>query len=338
MDMTLDRYLEERYQACPHRLSLDRPLSGALDWTTWRAQLRTALRGRLCMAPAVPLDLEVLSTTRRDHFTQLKVAYNVEAGLRAPAYLLLPDGATHAPCVVALHGHGAGVRPIIGLAADDSEAGAPDYQAAFALALVRRGFVVAAPELAGFGDLRLSEDVSGPPEQSSCHRLSVYLTMLGRTLAGLRTAQALRMLDVLAERPEADAGRAGMIGISGGGTVTTLASVLDERIRASVVCSYANTFHDSILAMHHCVDNYLPGWLQDAEMPDLLAAIAPRPMLWESGVADPIYPAHGVQAAFFQVQKAYEAQGVADRLAWDAFPGGHAFSGRRSLDFLQTWL
>ena len=61
-------------------------------------------------------------------------------------------------------------------------------------------------------------------------------------------------------------------------------------------------------------------------------------MLWESGVADPIYPAHGVQAAFFQVQKAYEAQGVADRLAWDAFPGGHAFSGRRSLDFLQTWL
>ena len=180
MDMTLDRYLEERYQACPHRLSLDRPLSGALDWTTWRAQLRTALRGRLCMAPTVPLDLEVLSTTRRDHFTQLKVAYNVEAGLRAPAYLLLPDGATHAPCVVALHGHGAGVRPIIGLAADDSEAGAPDYQAAFALALVRRGFVVAAPEPVSYTHLP-PDRCTWPPSPAFC-RLCRYCQYSGPCL------------------------------------------------------------------------------------------------------------------------------------------------------------
>lgn len=338
MDFSVDRYLESLYQGASHRLNCQGPLSGQSTWEAWRSGMRAALSAKLAMAAPVPLEVEVLSRTQRDGITRLQVAYTVEAGLRAPAYLLIPDGVQQAPCVVALHGHGAGVRPIVGLNPDGSEAEEADYQAAFALELARRGFVVAAPELIGFGEMRLQEDFQGPPEQSSCHRVTTYLTMLGRTIAGVRTEQALRMIDVLAAQPAADANRLGIIGISGGGTVATLASVLEDRIRASVICSYANTFHDSILAMHHCVDNFLPGWLQDAEMPDLLAAIAPRPMLWEAGTEDPIYPAHGVKRAWDTVVQVYEAQGVRDRLELDAFPGVHQFSGRRSYDFLAQHL
>lgn len=54
----------------------------------------------------------------------------------------------------------------------------------FAVELVRRGMVVAAPELLGFGDRRYPEDKAIGPKQSSCLRLAVHLLMLGRTLAG----------------------------------------------------------------------------------------------------------------------------------------------------------
>lgn len=73
------------------------------------------------------------------------------------------------------------------------------------------------------------------------------------------------------------------MGISGGGLVAAFASALDERIKAAVVSGYVNTFEASIMAIRHCIDNYVPGLLQDAEMPDIVGLIAPRPLLIESG-------------------------------------------------------
>ncbi len=52
----------------------------------------------------------------------------------------------------------------------------------------------------------------------------------------------------------------------------------------------ANTFKDSVMAMPHCIDNFVPGLLDIAELPDILGLIAPRPLLIESGTKDPIFP------------------------------------------------
>ena len=95
------------------------------------------------------------------------------------------------------------------------------------------------------------------------------------------------------------------MGISGGGTVTVFATALDPRIRAALVSGYLNTFRDSIGSLAHCIDNYVPGILNWAEMHDLAGLIAPRPLFVESGEKDNIFPIRASIESFNEVRKIY---------------------------------
>ena len=66
-----------------------------------------------------------------------------------PMYLLLPKhGDGPLPVVLAFHGHGYGVKDIVGLWEDGRERNTPDgYHKDFAVDLCRAGFAVAAPEI-----------------------------------------------------------------------------------------------------------------------------------------------------------------------------------------------
>ncbi|WP_461671304.1 acyl-CoA thioester hydrolase/BAAT C-terminal domain-containing protein, partial [Mycobacterium tuberculosis] len=135
------------------------------------------------------------------------------------------------------------------------------------MALAMEGFIVAAPELIGFGDRRLEEDKAAAPAKSSCTLLAAHLLMTGRTIAGLRVHETKRVVDYLLERPEVEPGSIGIMGISGGGLVAGFTAALDERITCAVVSGYASLFASSILDRNHCLDNYIPGVLLEAELP-----------------------------------------------------------------------
>jgi dienelactone hydrolase len=162
--------------------------------------------------------------------------------------------------------------------------------------------------------------------------------MLGRPLLGSRVQDTLRALDLLQSLPEVDAGRVGIMGGSSGGAVALLAAALEPRLRAAVVSSYFCTFRDSILAMRHCHCNYVPGLLEDGEMYDIAALVAPRPLLIESGAQDPIFPLHGVLEAYGQLRGAYAALGAAAQLEQDITPLGHQIGGGRAYSFLRERL
>jgi hypothetical protein len=128
------------------------------------------------------------------------------------------------------------------------------------------------------------------------------------------------------------------MGISGGGMHTFFSTCLDTRIRACVVSGYYSTFQDSILAMHHCACNFVPGLAQFGEMYDLVGLIAPRPMLVEAADYDPIFP---IAAAKRSVEKAlgiYKIFGVSSELQTDFFEGRHQISGRLAYEFLTSKL
>ena len=96
-------------------------------------------------------------------------------------------------------------------------------------------------------------------------------------MIGWRVHDVMRTIDWIGTRKELDVSRVGCMGISGGGTCTLFSAALEPRIRAAMVSGYLNTFRDSVFSLSHCIDNYIPGILNWAEMYDVAGLIAPRP-------------------------------------------------------------
>ena len=336
----LARY-HEIYDTVPRRLAAP---TGAdpQEWAAWRAALVARLHGVLGLQTPQTAPLDARSETPTSHrgYRREFVTFAGGPGAEVPAWLLVPEGASGPrPAVIAVHGHGTGVDDIVGINLDGSERDEPvGYHQNFALALCRRGFVVLAPEVLGFGRRRDAEDVAAGPGQSSCYNAALWGMMLGRPLLGRRVADTMRAVDYLATRPEVDAARIGIMGISGGGTVALFTSALDARLRAIALSGYLSTFRDSILAIQHCLCNYVPGLLAEAEMYDVAALLAPRPLVVEAGIHDPIFPIDSVRHSFEQVRSAYTLLGAADRLASDFFEGDHRISGALAYNFLWRWL
>ncbi len=280
--------------------------------------------------PISKVDLDVIVREReqwRDVFLE-QIEFTTIDGLRMSSFVIVPkswqEEKKALPGILLWHGHGSGSRSMLGKDSDS-----------LALQLSRKNMVVVIPEIIGFGERLLQHDLENDPgSQNSCYSLAVALLTMGKTLAGLRTIEAIRAVDYLLTRPEVDPDRIGTMGFSGGGTVATLLAALDERIQACVVASYANTFRGSILSHCHCVCNYIPGILRYAEMPALLGLIAPRHLFVESGRADPIFPIDTAMVCIQSLQETYRLADATDRFSFDVFEGGHTVHGDRSINWL----
>src|SRR5205823_8882889 len=135
-----------------------------------------------------------------------------------------------------------------------------------------------------------------------------------------RVWDVMRALDYVATRTEPDASRVGCMGISGGGTATLFAAALEPRIRAAMVSGYLNTFRDSVGSLAHCIDNYVPGILNWAEMHDIAGLIAPRALFVESGERDNIFPIAASLESVTRVKEIYGVFESADRVEQEVFP------------------
>jgi dienelactone hydrolase len=211
-----------------------------------------------------------------------------------------------------------------------------DYAGQFA----RRGYMVFVPELRGFGQRLEDPEYQEGEEQwiSSCYAVGVNALLLGKTLLGLRVYDVMRLIDYIRTRPEPISDSLGCVGLSGGGMVTLFTTALDQRITCAVVSGYFNTFRDSIMAVRHCLCNFVPGIVQVAEMVDIAGLVAPRPLLVESGTQDSIFPVEATRRAFTALEEIYSFFNAADRLDIDIFEGEHAWSGAKAYDWLAKWL
>lgn len=273
---------------------------------------------------------------RKDHI-QERIEFGTVSGFRVPAYVLIPKGKKErSTAVLALHGHGYGSRQISGMHADGTEnTGEPDSHGNYALELVRRGFIVMVPEIIGFGDRRLAEELKdGKVGNSSCQALASHLMLYGISLAGLRVHEAQRAIDYLLTREDVEGDSVGCFGFSGGALVASYAAALDERVKATVLCAFANTFKGSIMHLRHCIDNYLPSALAYAELPDLIGLIAPRSLFIASGRQDRIFPVATTEVAIEQLKREYTKAGAAKRLGFHLYEGKHEVNGSQAYPWL----
>lgn len=271
-------------------------------------------------------------------FTLQKYTFDLCDGLKSAVFILTPKKLlSPAPAVVALCGHGYGVRQILGISKRGKRKRIryfDNYQKNFAVELAKKGCIVAAPELFGFGEARLKKDLSKPFYISSCDELSHHLLPYGLTTASVRIYQATACADILLSMNTVDPERLGCMGISGGGLTALYASVLDERFRRTVISGYVNSFRSSILSMWHCPDNYIPSILHTGEIADFAASLAPRELLIESGKKDRLFPINASLEAHKKISDVYSLACAANKLTVDVFDGKHQVSGKHSFDFL----
>ncbi|MCX7845919.1 MAG: alpha/beta hydrolase family protein [Dictyoglomaceae bacterium] len=308
------------------------------EWKEWREKLRNKIIELLGKFPErTKLNSKILERKEFDRYIREKVTFDSFEDIKVVGYLLIPkDFNLPRPAVIAVPGHGYGKDDIVGISIDGTERIIPTgYQKDFALTLVREGFVTLAVEQMGFGERRLKEDMNKDKDKSSCRKLAFWALMLGKTLLGIRVWDLIRAIDYFQERKEVKKESIGIMGISGGGTTSLFASALDDRIKATIISGYLNTFKDSILSIHHCECNYVPGILNYAEMYDIASLIAPRHLFIEHGIHDDIFPISATKFSIKKIKEVYEFLKVPNNIQWEFFEGGHEIWGNKSIKWLK---
>ena len=329
-------FTRDLYAAAPRRLRFQARTRGQAE--AWQQQLRAKLTDLIGAFPSQrqPLRPVVLETREFAGYRREKIVFDSRPGVSVLAYVLLPAKAkTPAATMICIPGHGRGVDDIVGI--DDRGRDRTDkagYQHDFAIQAVEAGMAAVAIEPMGFGCRRDPINARQGLSRKACDPAAGGALLMGETMIAWRVWDVIRTLDYIATRPALDSGRVGCMGISGGGTVTLFATALEPRIRAALVSGYLNTFRDSVGSLAHCIDNYVPGILNWAEMHDIAGLIAPRPLFVESGDQDNIFPVKASIESFNHVRDIYSVFGAADRVEQEVFPGEHSFWGKRGIPFL----
>jgi len=181
-----------------------------------------------------------------------------------------------------------------------------------------------------------------------------------------------RLVDYLITRPDVQANRIGMSGISMGGMETWMAASVDKRIKVVVLNISAQSFKWSlenekwqgragtIKAAHEKVakdlgdaainsknvkalwDKLIPGITGEFDCPSMIRLIAPRPLLVLSNEKDQNCPLPGAMIAFQSATAVYGAQNASDKLKMDVAPNEPHRSTpahiKMTLDWFGKWL
>ncbi len=296
----------------------------------------------------IPLAARVRSREVRDGLLRERVSFIGQREQVVPALVIRPIGPVQRlPAVIVLHGLG----------------GTKEGMADLMEELARRGYLALAIDARWHGE-------RGPGLQAAMIR--AYRSGQGHPYVFDTVADLFRTLDYLETRPDVDARRIGMIGISMGGQETWITAALDPRVRVAVPVIGVNTFawpvqHDRWQARSRLLpqvyeavradlgepqvdarvyravwDRLTPGLLDRFDGPELLPLIAPRPLLVLNGEIDPLVPVAGARLAAESARRAYAAAGVPECFRFVVAPGvGHNFTAeerRLALDWLDRWL
>lgn len=333
-------YLDHLAASTDRQFDYHQPLENG-DWASWQSAFRERLGQALGLpgireaARRAPVSSRLVETVELSSYVREKRFIVTEPGVEIPCYILLPRGASGpVPLVLTPHGHTKRGKEIYaGNYADEAEREQGEQgERDIALQAIAQGYAAIAPDVRGFHEMSQEVDYHNPIGRS-CEELQRMAMMYGRTLIGERVHDIGRLLDYAATRPEIDSERVAITGNSGGGTVSLFAAAMDERIKVSAPSSYFCTFAASIVAVHHCVCNVVPGIMELGEMYDIAGLIAPRPFLAINGKEDPIFPIDGTRTAFQHVQNIYEARGCAANCELYEGEGGHRYYKARVWDF-----
>jgi dienelactone hydrolase len=275
---------------------LDAPLPLAYGAPDWRSRIRAAWTAALPVPdPVTELRGDIL------HFASGKCA----AGI-----VLTPDR-VRGCAVLMFHDHGGrfdqGWRKMI----DDPQgfySGSPAHR------LVAAGHPVFCFDTLGWG----SRQMAGDQQALACTAIG-----LGTSLAGLVAGEDRDIASWIATRPEATLGVATW-GFSFGGFRAWQALAISDHVDRAVALSWMAERRTLLRANAPITAGQAAFWMVHpsltglADLPDLAAAGAPKPLFLRSGDADRHLPLEAVEPAYAHLRRIWGGE-----LDAAIFPGGH---------------
>ena len=289
------------------------------EFKEWQSGLRTAMKELMHFPEIADLPAPVcIKTVQRDGYRVEKWESYPLPGSVVPYLVLIPDGVDpghKAPAVLCIPGFGGSKEGLAGETEGDYELTSfpvePVKKGAMALHYVKRGLVAVAvdnPSCAELSD-------NGHFDYLNTSRI---LLEMGWSYLGLAAYQDWNVLSWMKELDFVNKDRLIVSGFSLGTEPLMVLGTLDPSIYAFVYNDFLCRTLERILVMTkpdpkgirlfpNSIEHLIPGFLTQFDFPDLVAALAPRPVICTEG---------GLDRDFDLIRKAYEISGKPDHFTY----------------------
>jgi cephalosporin-C deacetylase-like acetyl esterase len=235
-----------------------------------------------------------------------KLTYESEPGILIPALLFVPDRhPIRKAAVVYVDGRGKSAEAGVGKDLEE---------------LAKAGFVVLAIDARGMGETEVleSEQAHDVRPYFGDYDSAMTALVVGKPLAGMRALDISRAVDLLQEREDVDSTRILAFGRGNGAVPVLYAATLDERLKKIVLESMLGSYQTIVDQKIHrqVFESVVPAALRFYDLPDLVAALAPR----EVWLVNPVDAVGGVvrsrqaESKYAFAQQAFRLAGQPDRL------------------------
>lgn len=233
-------------------------------------KVRAQLAGLLALPPEkTALRAQVLSSNIRKKDRIEEIQFESEPGVRIVGWFVAPqDGAARHPCALYISDGYA-----------DEAVGEPSPFDD----VLRHGHAVCAIALRGTG-LSTPRPARGGPvfyqQMNLGERFAWANLVLGNSVIGQRVWDIVRTLDYLSSRTDVDASQIRVVGQEGAGLASLMSAVLDERVRSILLTRMLVSYMSVVQSTDYSLplDWFVPGILRHFDVPDLSAAVYPRPV------------------------------------------------------------
>ncbi|NSW90294.1 MAG: hypothetical protein HPY74_06385 [Firmicutes bacterium] len=180
----------------------------------------------------VDLDAEIEYLIEDGDIIREKVVFNSEEFMSVSCYVLRPkemkpDGSN--PAILCSHGHNPfGNEPIAGIKSSPEHVeNIKTHNHNYGEQMTKAGFLTIIPRVRVYGEKGYNSHFPG---RDPCDINYMKGSILGIYTLTLNIWDSMRCIDYLETRPEINPNRIGMMGLSGGGTMTAFTGAVDKRI------------------------------------------------------------------------------------------------------------